>query len=1047
MHLVRRTVAALGVTLLASAPLAAQLSQPLDSATLAFFRWRPIGPAVMGGRITDLAVHPTNPKTYWVAAAAGGIWKTTNGGTTFTPQFENEKVISLGALAVAPSNGDILYAGTGEEDSRNSISPGGGVYKSVDGGKTWKLSGLEATQHIGRIVVHPTDPNVVYVAALGRAWGTNPERGVYKTTDGGATWQLVKYVSPKAGAVDLAMDPRNPEVLWAAMWERQRGPWYLQSGGPGSGLFRTQDGGKTWTEVKGGGFPEAQKGRIGIALAPSNPDVVYAWVEADTNPRALKRGEKPDTTQRQATASGVYQSKDGGKTWTLMFRNPPGTRGFGDARPFYYSQIRVDPKNPERVYWMSSVFRVSDDGGKTARTMAGSIHTDWHAMWIDPKDPEHMIIGGDGGIAVSRDHGATFHFIDNLPLGQFYAISFDMAKPYNVCGGLQDNGSWCGPSRLKKNRGIRNEDWFNIGGGDGFFTAQDPENPNIVYAESQGGNISRLDLATGLVRPIRRSSLRNRVRILEDSLIILRGDTLRAITPAIQRELDRIQGRMRADSAEEMRFNWQTPYFLSPHNPRVVYAAGNKVLKSVNRGDSWTTISGDLSYADPEKIRISTRTTGGITLDNTGAETHGTITTLAESPLRPGILFAGTDDGRVWMTRNDGGSWEELTSRFPGVPRNTWVSRVEASPHDSATVFVSFDGHRTSDFAPYVFVSTDMGRTFRSIVGDLPKDGPAFVHVVRQDPVNPNLLFVGTDVAAYVSLDLGKTWRRFMSGMPTVPIHDLRIHPRDRELIAGTHGRSIYIADIAALQDMTSDSVVLAQQFLFAPKVAFQYAPRFEQGWVGDLPYRTVNPPYGATIAYRITKEDSAAMAARPQAQGNGNGAAAAPRRAPTAKIVISDLEGNVVRTLSGPMRAGFHRVTWDLRHDPAPLSPAGIRDSIRAEAQRRARQDSIRVAQQRDSAARPAGARGAARDTTQQAEQQPQFGQGGRPQRAVAPGQYLVTLTIGDKVLKRTITVERIGELPPDNAPGFGEYEEFMEEQDARMRRQWRTSAEAGER
>jgi photosystem II stability/assembly factor-like uncharacterized protein len=871
----------------------------------------------MGGRITDIEGDPRNPKTFYVVAATGGIWKTINNGTMFFPVFDKESVISMGDLAIAPSNPDILYAGTGEEDSRNSMSPGGGLYKSTDGGRTWKLSGLEATQQIGRIVVDPQDPNIVYVAALGHAWNSNPERGLYKTTDGGATWKLVKFISDKAGFVDIAMDPNDHNTLFASSWERVRGPYFLKSGGPGGGLWKTTDAGATWTEVKGGGFPATTKGRIGIAIAASDPKTIYALVEADTLPKPLPKGMRPDTSRAQRTNSGLYRSTDGGGTWTLMRRNE------GDARPFYYSQVRVDPKNPNRVYWMSSVWRFSDDGGKTERRGALSLHTDWHAMWIDPRDPDHFILGEDGGIGVTWDKGGTYDFINTIPLGQFYDVSFDMQRPYFVCGGLQDNGSWCGPSRTRGRFGPTNADWQNVGGGDGFYTAQDPTDPNIVYSESQGGNASRLNLQTNARTSIMRGGGRPAGSIFEDSLIIARGDTTQPETPQLATRLAAIRARAAADSAKRYRFNWETPFFLSPHAPTTVYMGGNRVLKSTDRGDHFYPISADLSTGDSARIIMSTRLTGGVTRDATGAETYGTITTLAESPIRPGILVAGTDDGNVWMTTNDGGSWTDLTKRFPGLPPRTWVNRVEPSHFDTATVYIAFDGHRDNNFKPYLYVSNDFGKTFKSIVNNLPADGIGFVHVVREDPYNRNLLFVGTDVAAYVSTNRGETWQRFMTGLPTVPVHDLKIHPRDRELIAGTHGRSIWITDIAPLEQM-ADSVMSKSAYFFEPTTAYEYALGFAQRWEGNKAFVADNPAYGTSFVYRLTSGDS---------------------RRDTTRIVITDVKGDVVRRLTGPGGAGIHRVTWDLRGPSRPLGPAALRDSLALARVRAARADSLRAA------------------------------------------------------------------------------------------------------
>ncbi|MEO8575637.1 MAG: hypothetical protein ABI556_03005 [Gemmatimonadales bacterium] len=1047
----------------------AQLTTPLDSAALAAFRWRSIGPANMGGRVTDIEVDPRNSKVFYVATATGGIWKTVNAGTMFFPIFDKERVISLGDIAIAPSNGDIIYAGTGEEDARNSISPGAGMYKSTDAGKTWKLTGLEKTQTIARIVVDPRDPNIVYVAAMGQTWANNPERGMYKSTDGGTTWRLVKFISNKAGFIDLAMDPSDNKTLWASSWERLRGPYFLQSGGPGSGLWKSTDGGETWTEIKGGGFPETMKGRIGISIAASNPKIVYALVEADTMKKALAKGEKPDTSKAQKLNSGLYRTTDGGATWTLMQRNGQ------DARPFYYSQVRADPKNPDRVYWMSSVFRFSDDGGKTERRGALSIHTDWHAMWIDPADTDHFIIGDDGGIAVTWDKGGTYDFPNTFPIGQFYAVSFDMSKPYRVCGGLQDNGTWCGPTRTRSREGSGNANWFNVGGGDGFYSAMDPKDPNIIYAESQGGNASRLHVESGARYSIMRS---NAGRIsFEDSLIVARGDTTQLPTPRVTSALENLRARARADSAARYRFNWSAPFFLSPHSPTTVYMAGNRLLKSTNRGDIFNPISPDLTTADSMRIRVSTKTTGGITRDATGAETYGTITTVTESPVRAGILWVGTDDGNIWLTTNDGGTWTDLTKRFTGVPAKTWVSRVEASNFDTATVYVTFDNHRENDFKPYVYVSNDFGKTFRSIANNLPTGGVDFVHVIREDPYNRDLLFVGTDVGAYSSTNRGATWQKFMTGLPTVPVHDLKIQPRERELIAATHGRSIWVTDIAPLEQMV-DSAMGQRSYFFQPTQAYAYAQQFTQQWNGNKIYVADNPAYGATFTYRRPSGDALRD---------------------TTRIVITDVKGDVVRRLTGPGGAGVHRVNWDLRGIPRALGPAGIRDSVNAARIRRQREDSTRTAtgdttgaaqrlpgtdttamrgmrdslnamrergdtagmrllrermqaQGRGGPGGPGGGRtrgaGGAGGTLQPgeinlrpAEAPPgppqagvggggggggRFGGGGRTGPIVAEGDYLVTITAaGGTTMKRVIHVERIGEIPEDTGFGGDEDEE----------------------
>ena len=894
----RSIIPLLGVVLAGTMTPRLAVSQQLDSTLLTAFRWRPIGPANMGGRITDVEGIPSPSKTFYVAAAAGGLWKTTNAGTTFRPVFDNERVASLGDLAIAPSDTNVVYLGTGEEDSRNSISPGGGVWKSTDGARSWKFVGLAETQQIGRIVVDPRNANVVYVAALGHAWGPNKERGLYKSTDGGTTWQLAKFVSDKAGFVDVQLDPSNPDIVWASSWERVRGPYFLYSGGPGSALWRSTDAGKTWAEVKGSGLPETTKGRINFDISRSNPKMMYVMIEADT----VMNGKSDKSAKPQVRPSGLYRSTDGGVTWEK--RN--GT----NVRPFYYNQVRVDPSNPERVYFTSTPVLFSDDGGKTARTATQGIHVDHHAMWIDPNDPEHFIVGDDGGVSQTWDRGGNYDFLNVLPLGQFYAVSYDMAIPYRVCGGLQDNGSWCGPSRRRQGP-VTNAMWFNVGGGDGFYTAQDPIDPNTVYSESQGGNMSRVNVATGERTPLTKPSWRNRYRQFEDSIIITRGDTTQPASRDVQRRVEDLRRRAAADSIDwDVRFNWNTPFFISPHNSSVFYAGGSKVLKSTNRGENLTPISPDLTTHDPVKIKVSTQTTGGITPDNTGAETHSTITALAESPIRAGLLYAGTDDGNVWLSRNDGATWENLTTRFAGVPKNTWVNRIEPSGADSNVFYVAFDGHRTNDFTPYLYMTSDYGRTFRSLAANLPTGGPDFVHVIREDPYNPKLLFVGTDVGAYVSTDRGGSWQKFMNGLPTVPVHDLKIHPREHELIAGTHGRSIWIVDIAPLEQLT-DSMRSRSVALFAPKVAYEYGqPTIEGQAAGHKIFEAPSPAYGADIWYRL----------------------AGGTRGEQTRIVISDASGDTIRTLNGPSGAGLHKVTWDLRGKAPklpPLTPSGVRDSI----------------------------------------------------------------------------------------------------------------------
>jgi hypothetical protein len=920
----RRTLLAGPLLLLfAEEPARAQYSGQLDSTFLAGMAWRAIGPANMAGRVTDVEGIPGPSKTWYFAGATSGIWKTTNNGTTFRPLFDDQRVIAMGDLAIAPSDTLRIWAGTGEEDSRNSISPGAGIYKSTDGGLTWTLMGLEQTETIGRIVVHPTDPNTVWVAALGAIWRSNAERGLYKTTDGGRTWRLVKHISDKAGFVDVALDPRNPNHLLAASWERVRGPYYLKSGGPGSGLWRSRDGGETWTEVTGGGLPETELGRIGIAFAPSDPRIIYLMVEAET----------PEGQEERAT--GLYRSQDGGETWEQMNTT--------NSRPFYYSQVRVDPQDPDRVYFSS--FNFSTDAGRTVQTAAQGVHVDHHAQWIDPNDPDRFVTGNDGGVAITFDRGGNYIFPNSIPLGQFYNISYDMAMPYNVCGGLQDNYSWCGPSR-KSSGMITNHDWFRVSGGDGFVTQQDPRDPNVIYSESQGGNMRRLDRRTGESVSIQEPDWQERYRLWQDSIAMIWPDTTRRPSGEVQQRVAEYRRRATQDSlALQIRFNWNTPFFLSPHDPDVFYAGGNRVLKSTNRGDDLRVISPDLSKQDWPKIEVSTETTGGITRDATGAETYGTIVSLAESPARRGLLYAGTDDGNVWVSRDDGANWTDLTSKFDGlVPDTTYVSRIEPSIHEVDRVYITFDNHRNGDFTPYVFVSEDGGNSFRSIASNLPTGGIDFAHVIREDLVNPNLLFVGTDVGVYASLDRGATWQPFMENLPTVPVHDLKIHPRDHELIAGTHGRSIWIADIAPLQQLTQQ-VIAADAHLFRPTPALQFGEPPSGGeFTAQAYFQLPSPDYGAEITYWVGGNAPAAPAGQAGDQAGDQAGGGGGDDAPQARIAIVDSRGDTLQALNGPATRGMHRVHWNFRGESAdlPLSPSERRDSIATERRLAAVSDSL---------------------------------------------------------------------------------------------------------
>ncbi|MBU6366190.1 MAG: hypothetical protein KJT01_08265 [Gemmatimonadetes bacterium] len=888
---------------LPAAATAGAQSAGLDSATVAGLRWRTVGPANFMGRLSDVVGIPSPSKTVFVAAAGGGIWKSTNNGITWRPVFDDKRVISMGMLAIAPTDTQQVWAGTGEPNSRNSIEPGGGVYKSVDGGLTWTLTGLEKTEHVGRIAVHPKDPNTVFVAALGAAWRSNPERGLYRTTDGGKTWQLVKYVSDKAGFVDVAIHPANPDIVFATSWERRRTPYSLWSGGPGSALWKSTDGGTTWAEVKGGGFPAGLKGRMSLDINRANPDVIYMMIEA------AEQAASPIVGERSPKRNGLWKSTDGGATWAQMNNI--------NVRPFYYSQVRSDPRNPDRVYFSSTELQLSEDGGKTSRNAAQQVHVDDHGLWIDPNDPQRWFLANDGGVAITFDAGGNFLQPQNLPIAQFYEVAFDYAVPYNICGGAQDNGTWCGPSRRRAPTTPLGY-WFTIAGGDGFYAAMDPTDPDIVYGESQGGNASRLNLRTGERLNFAKPQWQPTYRRWEDSIAVVRGDPLAPATKAQQAAIAALRARQQADSAAlALRFNWNAPFFLSPHNPAVVYFAGNRLLKSTKRGEDFQLVSPDLSRQLTAKLDTALRLTGGITLDATGAETYGTIVAMDESPVKPGLLLAGTDDGHLWITRNDGATWENLSARVPGLPNGgeVYVTRVEASAHDTNTFYVAYDNHRNGDFRPYLFVTTDGGRTFRSIAAGLPSDGPGdFLHVVREDPANPRLLYAGTSIGVYVSLDQGGSWTRFMAGLPSVPVYDLQVHPRDKELIAATHGRGFWIVDIAPLQEMTA-AVAAKPAHLFTPRTAYQWGegPTRAASGNGNAQgfFATPNPSYGATISYRVTQA------------GQG-----------PARISIVNAMGDTVASLTGPSSAGLHTVTWGyaLAAPPAPraaLSPSEKRDSI----------------------------------------------------------------------------------------------------------------------
>ncbi|MGD2152585.1 MAG: hypothetical protein PVG79_04905, partial [Gemmatimonadales bacterium] len=726
--MLRRTISG-GVAALLVAGLAAPLQAQVDPELLAGMRARSIGPAGMSGRIASVDVVISNPNIIYVGTATGGVWKSVTGGMTFDPVFDDQPVHAIGAVRVFQASPDIVWVGTGEGNPRNSVSgTGWGVFKSMDAGRTWTHLGLENSERIHRIALHPSNPDVAYVGAMGSMWKPNPERGLYKTEDGGATWRKILYVNENTGVGDMEMDPTNPNKLIVAMWDYQRWPWFFRSGGPGSGLYLTVDGGRNWKRLtEHDGLPEGDLGRIGLAIAPSDPSIVYALIEAKEN--------------------ALYKSEDGGFTWRMI--NDGENIG---SRPFYYYDLRVDPKDANRVYSLWSLVSLSTDGGRSFEMLVGwgSAHPDHHAMWIDPTDPTRIYEGNDGGVYVSDDHGRTWRFAANLPLAQFYHVNVDMETPYNVYGGLQDNGSWRGPAYVWENGGIRNHHWDEVGFGDGFATLAHPEDAMVGYAMSQEGFIIRWDLRTGERKDIR------------------------------------------PDSPEpfDLRFNWNAGIAQDPFDANTIYYGSQYVHKSTDRGESWEIISPDLTTNNPEWQKQAE--SGGLTYDVTGAENFTTIMTIAPSPVRQGVIWVGTDDGRVHVTQDGGATWTSVEERARGVPANTWVPHIEPSKYDAGTAYVVFDNHRRGDFEPYAFAVTEYGRRWRSIVSD---DIWGYALAVEQDPVKDELLFLGTEFGLYVSLDGGASWLEWEHGLPTASMMALVVHPREHDLVIGTHGRSVYIID------------------------------------------------------------------------------------------------------------------------------------------------------------------------------------------------------------------------------------------------------------
>lgn len=813
---------------------AADSSITIDSATFGGLRARDIGPAIMSGRIAAIDASAIDPVTVWVGSASGGVWKSDNAATTFEPVFDDHTQ-SIGAVRVDPSDPETVWIGTGETWVRNSVSVGTGVYRTTDGGDTWEHLGLEATERIAKIAVDPTDSDTVFVCATGHLWNANRERGVYKTSDGGENWELVFSIDENTGCADLDMDPQEPSILYAAMWQFRRYPDFFTSGGPGSGLYQSTDGGETWNELTNG-LPAGEKGRIAIAIAPSRPSVLYATVEAE------------DTA--------LYRSADLGASW----KQTDDSMNV-QMRPFYFSELVVDPTDHDRLYKPGFTLTVSTDGGESfsglfgAGFNFGAVHPDHHALWVNPSNPYQLILGTDGGAYVSNDRARTWRHVRSLPVSQFYHVSHDMEWPYNVYGGLQDNGSWKGPSRSPG--GITSGDWQVIGGGDGFWAFADPQDANTLYVEYQGGMLSRVNVATG---------------------------ESKSIKPYAR------------EGEEKLRFNWNTPIHLSPSVPGTVYYGSQYLHRSTDRGESWETISPDLTTDDPERQRQEK--TGGLSIDNSTAENNATIYAISESQKNSQVIWAGSDDGYIHLTRDGGENWVRVSDNIPDLPEGLWVSSVNASLHDEGTAFATIDGHRSGDMATYVFRTDDFGKTWRSLISDGIK---GYAWVVKQDPVNAELLYAGTEFGLFISLDGGQQWARFKENLPKVAVHDIAIHPTEHDLIIGTHGRGIYIIDdLTALRGLTAE--ILESNVAVLPSRPSPMVLAGIQDWFGsDDEYVGRNPSEAATIDYWLKKRHLFG----------------------DLKIEVYDANGELITTLPGKKRRGLNRVGWPMRLKPPKVPPA----------------------------------------------------------------------------------------------------------------------------
>jgi photosystem II stability/assembly factor-like uncharacterized protein len=844
-------------------------SQKVDMEVLKNLKPRNVGPAGMSGRVTAIDVVTNNPDVMYVGSASGGVWKSTSGGIKWTPIFNDQTTASIGAIAIQQSNPSVIWVGTGEGNPRNSLNGGDGVYRSLDAGKTWKKMGLDKTRNIHRIIIHPTDPNTLYVGAIGSPWGEHEERGVYKTTDGGKTWKRILFTNIRSGVAEMIMDPSNPNKLLVAMWEHKRDPWFFKSGGPGSGLYVTHDGGDTWEQrTDEDGLPKGELGRMGLAISASRPNVVYAIIESKKN--------------------ALYKSEDGGFKWKKI--NDGDDIG---NRPFYYFEIYVDPTNENRVYSIFTYVNVSEDGGKSFKQLMGAygvdngVHPDHHAWWIHPTNPDMMMDGNDGGLNITRDRGVTWQFVENLPVGQFYHVNVDNDIPYNIYGGMQDNGSWAGPAYVWKDQGIRNHYWQEISFGDGFDVLPDPVDSRYGISTSQQGYAGIYDRETGY------------------------QETVRPTNP---------------ESDVELRFNWNSGMNRDPFDKDVIYFGSQYVHRSTDGGQNWEIISGDLTTNDPEKQKQGE--SGGLTMDATGAENYCTILVIEPSPVQKGVLWVGTDDGNIQLSNDSGKTWTNVSDKVVGLPKGSWIQQIKASNKNAGEALLVANDYRRFNFKPYAFRTKDFGQTWERIVDE--NDVVGYTLSIVEDPVEKKLLFLGTDDGLYVSIDAGVNWTKWDSeNFPTTNAYDLVIHPRDHDLIIGTFGRSIWVLDdIRPLREIAAagSSVTKRTLHVFDPPVAYTAATQQPKGsrFGGDALYNAENRPYGAMISYLINKpEEKKKEEAKDEPKGKGKKGkeeAPSPKAEKEEKKIAYDsiqmevLKGNVVirtRKWKAPEKNGFQRTFW----------------------------------------------------------------------------------------------------------------------------------------